>query len=110
MREREKRLAEQSLIDFNSERAGKQKVDGVMWGIKREWEAFTGQDMQVGSLHFDVIDFGEDLLINASTQLLVGSVSRKEENQCVLLHLGAALAWREKGRGKSVPSRGLVYH
>ena len=109
--EREKRLSEQALIEFDAERgpASKKRM-AFCGGFKRECEAFTGQDMQVGNLHYDVIGFGEDLLVNASTQLAIGAVSREEENQCVLLHLGAALAWYEKGRGKSVPSRGLVFH
>ena len=31
-------------------------------------------------------------------------------NQCVILHVGAAMAWNIRGRGKSVPTRGCIYH
>ena len=107
--DKERRLAEQALIDFKEMRAGKQQVDGVLWGIRREWGEFVSQDMHVGNLHFQVIDFGEDLLLDTTTQKLLGASSRKETNQCIILHLGAALAWHSRGRKKSIPSRGVIY-
>ena len=54
--------------------------------------------------------FGEDMLVDIATQGIVGAFGRKESNQCVVLHLGAALAWLIRGSGKTVPTRGAVYH
>ena len=76
--ERERRLAEQALIDFKEVRAGKMRTDEVLWGVRREWGAFIGQDMHVGRLHYNVIDFGEDLLLDSETQRLIGAVDKRE--------------------------------
>ena len=108
--EKERCLADQALIDFKEVRAGRMKMDGVLWGVRREWGAFVSQDMHVGQLHFNIVDFGEDLLLDAATQGAIGAAERKEGNQCVMLHLGAALAWLIRGGGKTVPTRGAVYH
>ena len=97
-------------MDFKDLRAGRQREDCVLWGTRQEWGEFVSQDLQVGNLHFNVIDFGENLLMNVATQKLIGAADRKECNQCVILHLGAALAWHVRGRKKVVPSRGVVYH
>ena len=89
--EKEKALAGQALVDFKAVRAGKQCVDGVIWGVRREWGSFTGQEMQIGNLHFEVVDLGENILLNADVQRVTGQVEKREQNQCILLHLAAAL-------------------
>ena len=108
--EKGKRLAEQALIDLKRVSDGRQCPEGVLWGTRREWGLFVGQDVKMGSQRFDVIDFGENTLLSKSTQKAIGAVERKEKNQCVMLHLGAALMWQLKGRGKNVPNRGWIYH
>ena len=40
---------------------------------------FVSQDLQVGTLHFNVIDFGENILLNTATQKLIGAAERREK-------------------------------
>ena len=76
--DREKTLAGQALMEFKEVRAGKQQVDGVIWGNRNNWGGFVGQDMQVGKLHFTAIDFGENILLDAHAQRDIGSIERRE--------------------------------
>ena len=98
--EKEKRLAEQALIDLKRIRDGKQQAEGVLWGIRREWGLFVGQDMKIGSLRFDVVDFGENIVLSNLTLKLTGAGEKREKNQRVMLHWGEAMSWQVKGRGK----------
>ena len=101
--DKEKNLAGQALLGLKEVRAGKQVAEGVLWGIRKEWGCFVSQDMQVGNLHYNVMDYGENILMDSTAMRTVGTVDRKEKNQCVILHVGAALAWHAAGRKKGTP-------
>ena len=77
--DKEMKLARHALIDFKAVRAGKQQAGGVIWGTRRDWGSFSGKDMQVGSLHYSVIDFGGDILLDAHTQRTVGNVEKRRK-------------------------------
>ena len=100
---------EKALTDFEDVRGGKQSADGVLWGIRRERGRRPGKDMQVGRIHFDVGDFGGDILLGKTTHRVTGTSGRGERNLCAILHIGAAMAWRSRGQGRSIPTRGSIY-
>ena len=78
------------------------------WGEKTLCVDYSAQAVQIGNLHFSVVDLGGAITLSLSTQNALRTPSREEMNQCVLLHLAAFGEWKNQGCPKRAPHKTRV--
>ena len=81
----------------------------LAWGSMEKTEEYITQQLTIGELHFDVIDFGESAPLTESCRKMIVCPESSETKQCTILHWAAAIEWNEQRRSARIPLRSRVY-
>ena len=76
--------------------AGKERLH-VKWGERTQCVDYNAQPVQIGNLAFPAVGLGGTITLSLTTQKALGTPTREETNQCVLLHLAAVGEWKSQG-------------
>ena len=87
---------------------GESKSRAVDWGLIVDNTDFIMQEVRIGTLNFNAVDFGDDIRLSQISREHLACGDANEINQCTLLHLCAGLEWVSQKRPKRVPSRSRV--
>ena len=93
--------------DEKDKYAGRPMPNIVKWGEKIQCVDYSSQSIQIGALHFTLVDLGDTITLSTSTQKALRVPIREETNQCLALHIAAA-EWKYLGCPKRVPNRSRV--
>ena len=99
-------------LDYASQvpnlRSGKQLNHQVVWGQHMTLDDCCTQEVCISELCFTAVDYGDMIPTSEELQQILGFTQREEKNQCVLLHLAAALVHTEVGSKRSPPPASRV--
>ena len=66
------------------------------------------REFEISLLFFNAVDYGDLIPTSEELRHIIGSTQKDEKNQCVLVHLDAALAHSEVGSERSTPPASRV--
>ena len=106
---RDRQLASTALesIKCPEKRAGRD-APTIVWGGEIERIDVSPQSLQIGSLNYNAVDFGDCIPLSNHLQKALGEPNKDETNQCVLLRLAGAFEWKSQNCPKRVPNRSRV--
>ena len=61
------------------------------------------QDLCIGNLHFEAVDFGDTIRLTEAARVATQNVDPFEKNQCVWIHLVAGTIWTRPGSHLGIP-------
>ena len=96
------------IKEHPNQHVGRSSAINVTWGEKIQCIDYASQPLQVGTLVFPTMDFGDTVNLSISTQKALCAPSRDETNQFVILHLAAAAEWKLQGCPKRAPGKSRV--
>ena len=89
-------------------RSGKQLHQQAVWGQHMTLDDCCTQELVISELCFTAVDYGDLIPTSEELQKILGFAQKEEKNQCVILHLAAALVRSEVGPKRSPPPASRV--
>ena len=89
-----RKLASESLANLrclDRFHAGEGGICRIWWGSSIALDDCTCQPVTIGPLHFNVVDFGDCIILNEFMQRKLASPDKDERNQCTLIAVAAGL-------------------
>ena len=97
------------VAKYRAERKETGSLHQVTWGKTAKTEEYITQQLCIGDLDFDVVDFGESIPLTDHCRKLITCPDYQENKQCTLLHWADAVEWNAQKRGARIPLRSRVY-
>ena len=105
-----RRLSSDSLLKLKCMgrfHVGAAGVCRIVWGPIIGLGDCPSQELAIGNLHFQAIDYGDIISLNETMRQRVCAIEKDERNQCTLLALAAGLVARDL-QVKDLPARSRV--
>ena len=96
------------LAKLNNSTSCGETTPGVVWDVVAEAGDVWIQQVCIGNLNMDAVDYGDQLTLGKPLQQAFGEGEPLERNQCTIVSLAAALEWHAQKWKKRIPSRNRV--
>ena len=97
----EARVFLDKLGNIPTQRAGRRCNHNIIFDRPMVLDDCTTQDLAISPLCFTVVDYGDLIPLSEQLQRIIGRTQKGERNQCVLLHLAAALVQSESASNRA---------